>query len=61
MKSHSKKRSLNKSITIKKDSLSKSDFIKLIFENYFNDNDENTNNNNFKEHNILTSFKLGDL
>ena len=61
MKSHSKKRSLNKSITIKKDSLSKSDFIKLIFENYFNDNDENTNNNNFKEYNILTSFKFGDL
>ena len=62
MKGHVRKRSsINKSITFKKESLSKSNFIKLIFQNYFDDNNENANTNNFVEYNISSSFKHSDF
>ena len=62
MKGHARKRSsINKSITFKKESLSKSNFIKLIFQNYFDDNNENANTNNFVEYNISSSFKHSDF
>ena len=62
MKGHVRKRSsINKSITIKKESLSKPNFIKLIFQNYFDDNNEIANTNNIVEYNISSSFKYSDL
>ena len=53
---NARKRSSIKNIPIRKESISKSNFIKLIFENNF-DNVDKINNNIFVEYNLLSHFK----
>ena len=55
-----RKSSSNKNITTKKGPISKSKFINLIFQNYFENNDP-VINNKFIEYNFLSRFKIHDF